>query len=247
MVVIGDSFTEGQGVREDDTFVALLGAHIDDAQLVNCGRRGYDFPTLAEWFDRKLALEPDVVVYAMLLNDPQQSEAFHARQAYLDDWILDRRRMYTDGDGAPPPWQPRLFALLEDRMEAARVGEATTRWYQEMVGPPNQEGWDATLAQLERMDRVMRERGGAFVVALWPLMIDLDGVYPFEAAHRTIRGALESRHIAFHDTLPAFRGRDPRALWVHPADRHPNEEGHRIFAEALEGPLREILLAQRRP
>src|SRR5260370_669848 len=83
-VVIGDSFTEGQGVREEDTFVARLGRRLPQAELVNCGRRGYDFPALEGWFDRQLALGPDVVVYAMVLNDVQQSAAFHARQRYLD-------------------------------------------------------------------------------------------------------------------------------------------------------------------
>jgi lysophospholipase L1-like esterase len=246
VVVIGDSFTEGQGVREEDTFVARLGARLEGAQLINCGRRGYDFPELAASFDRHLALAPDVVVYAMILNDAEQSEAFHARQAYLDDWILDRRRMIGERDeGAPPPLAPRLWSLLEDRVEAERVGRATTAWYREMFGAANQPGWAATLAHLERMDREMRARGGALVVALWPLMIDLDGEYPFAAVHRTIVEALAHRGIAVHDTLAAFRGRDPRTLWVHPADRHPNEEGHAIFAAELEAPLRAAIERER--
>nr|MDQ3038046.1 SGNH/GDSL hydrolase family protein [Myxococcota bacterium] len=237
VVVIGDSFTEGQGVREEDTFVAALDRRIEGAQLINCGRRGYDFPALSAWFERHLALEPDVVVYAMLLNDPEQSESFHARQAYLDDWILDRRRM-VDGDGAPPRWQPWLWALLHDRLEGMRVGAATTRWYQEMVEAPNAEGWAATLDRIEAMRDAMRARGGAFVVVLWPLMIDLDGAYPFTETHGTIVRALESRDITVHDALPAFVGRDEESLWVHPADRHPNELAHAIFADAIEGTVR---------
>lgn len=238
VVVIGDSFTEGQGVREEDTFAARLDASLGDVEVINCGRRGYDFPELHELFTRHLALEPDVVVYAMVLNDPQQSEAFHARQAYIDDWILDRRRMVTGGDGSPDPWTPRLFSVLSDRLEGMRVGAATTRWYQEMVEAPNAEGWNATLEHVSAMDRTMRERGGVFVVVLWPLMVGLDGEYPFDSAHQTIARALEQRSIAFSDTLPAFRGRTPGELWVHPSDRHPNEQGHAIFAGEVEGAVR---------
>lgn len=241
VVVIGDSFTEGQGVREEDTFVALLDRRIETAQVINCGRRGYDFPALSEWFERHLALEPDVVVYAMLLNDPEQSDAFHARQAYLDDWILDRRRMVGEGDGAPSPWQPWVWALLHDRVEGMRVGAATTSWYREMVEEPNREGWESTIRRIEAMHDAMRARGGALVVVLWPLMIDLDRDYPFARAHRTIVSALEARGIAAHDGLPAFVGQDPASLWVHPADRHPNERAHAIFADAVEAPLRAAL------
>ncbi len=239
VVVVGDSFTEGQGVREEDTFAAHLGRALGDrAQVINCGRRGYDFPELRELFTRHLALAPDVVVYAMVLNDPQRSAAFTARQRYIDDWILDRRRMVSEGDGAPPPWTPRLFALVGDRLEGMRVGAETTRWYREMVSGENREGWEATLAHVEAMHAAMRERGGALVVALWPLLVELDGEYPFEATHRVIGEALEARSIAFVDALPAFRGRDAAALWVHPSDRHPNERAHEVFAGRVEPAVR---------
>jgi hypothetical protein len=244
VVVIGDSFTEGQGVREEDTFVAQLRGEIPEAELLNCGRRGYDFPRIREWLDLKLALEPDVVVYAMVLNDPEMSEAFHARQAYLDDWILDRRRMITEESRPPSPWEPRLFTLVNDRLEGARVGAETMRWYQDMVGPPNQEGWDRTLADLEAMDASARAHGARLVVVLWPLMMQLDDAYPFEATHATIVSALEARHIQVQDTLRAFRGQDPRELWVHAADHHPNERAHRIFANAVAPIIRASLPAR---
>lgn len=241
VVAIGDSFTEGQGVREEDTYAARLDRALRGTQVLNCGRRGYDFPQLHELFTRNLALDPDVVVYAMILNDPEQSEAFHARQQYIDDWILDRRRMVFEGDGSPPTWELRLVSVVEDRIEGMRVGAETTRWYQEMVGAPNRAGWSATLDHISAMDAAMRERGGELVVVLWPLMVGLDGAYPFTAVHRTIAHDLEARSITFHDTLPAFLGHDPSSLWAHPSDRHPNEAGHAIFARDIEPVVREAI------
>lgn len=242
VVAMGDSFTEGQGVCEQDTYAARLDRALGGAaQVLNCGRRGHDFPALRALFTRNLALEPDLVVYAMILNDPQQSEAFHARQAYIDDWILDRRRMLLEDD-PPPPWRSQLVALIDDRIEGMRVGRETTRWYREMVEAPNRAGWAATVEHIAAMDAAMRERGGQLLVVLWPLLVGLDGEYPFEATHRTIGRALEARSILFHDTLPAFRGRDPEALWVHPSDRHPNEIAHGIFARELEPLVRAALV-----
>lgn len=233
VVFIGDSFTEGQGVREEDTFVARSRPRFPDAELINCGRRGYDFPRLREWLDLKLALEPQVIVYVMVLNDPHQSEAFHARQAYLDDWILDRRRMVEEGDGAPDPWAPRLVSLLEDRLEGARVAAETERWYREMVGPENAEGWERTLSDVSAMQASAEAHGARFVVLLFPLMQSLDH-YPFADVHRTIVTALEARHVTVYDALPSFVGEDAASLWVHPADHHPNERGHALFAASIE-------------
>jgi len=241
VLVIGDSFTEGQGVHEADTFVARLGAAMPEAELLNCGRRGYDFPRLREWLELRMTLGPDLVVYAMVLNDPHQSASFHARQAYLDDWILDRRRMVAEGDGAPPPWSPRLFTLLADRLEGARVGAETERWYRDMVRPENAEGWQRTLDDLARMQAAAREGGAELLVVLWPLMIRLEADYPFEDTHRTIVADLAARGLAVHDALPAFRGADTASLWVHPADHHPNELGHARFAAAIEPAVRAAL------
>lgn len=237
IVAIGDSFTEGQGVPEERTWAAQLGARDEAREVLNCGRRGYDFPEIHEFFERQLALEPDVVVYAYTLNDPAQSETFHARQAFLDDWILDRRRMFTEGAGQLSFWEPRLWVLLSDRLEGARVAEDTTRWYREMVGPENGEGWDATVDHIAAMHEAMEARGGRFVVAIWPLFVDLDGDYPFEEVHATVQAALRERGVEVVDSWPRFRGSHAPDLWVHAADRHPNGDAHAIFAELVHGAL----------
>lgn len=240
VLVIGDSFTEGQGVVEERTFSARLDRALG-AQVINCGRRGYDFPRLREWFElRTESFAPDVVLYAMVLNDPQRSEAFHERQRFIDDWIVDRRRRVTEGPVGPPPGS-RLFALVEDRVESMRVGAATTEWYRDMVAEPNRVGWEATLAHLEAMHAAMEARGGVFVVALWPLLVELDGGYPFTDVHRTIREALEARGVRFVDTLDAFEGADPETLWVHATDRHPNADAHARFAERVQPALQAAL------
>lgn len=242
IVFVGDSFTEGQGVRERDTYVQVLGRDLRRAAEVwNCGRRGDDFPLLRERFDDRLALNPDLVVYAMVLNDPQRSEEFEAQQPYLNDWILDRRRMLSEGPPPPPEWyESRLLSLVSERMDAQRVGEATTRWYRGMVSDANRAGWQSTLEQIVEMRDAVREQGGEFLVVLWPLFVDLDD-YPFAEVHETIGRALERRSIPFVDTLDAFRGRDPRHYWVHPLDHHPNERAHFRFAEAIEPTVRAML------
>jgi lysophospholipase L1-like esterase len=248
VLVLGDSFTEGQGVRESDTFVRLLerrlradGRAID---LVNCGRRGRDFPELHEAFERLVAIyQPDVVLYAMVLNDPVQSPAFRARQAFLNDYIVDRRR--TQSDDAPAvdgrdvqPWYAsRVLSLVRDRIEAVRVARETTRWYLEMYGAPNREGWERTRGYLAEMNATMHARGGRFLIALLPLIVGLDGTYPFQAPHAEIARACRVANIPFVDVLPALQGQHPSSLWVHEVDLHPNERAHALIASGIEPAL----------
>jgi len=247
VAVIGDSFTEGMGVKEEDTYARVLhrllntGTEAGHWEVFNCGRRGYDFPAIRDLFETVLALEPDVVIYGMVLNDAVRAEAFQARQAYLNDWILDRGRMFRDDDerrlGA---LDFRLFALVRDRVESYRVGRDTTRWYRDMYGEPNREGWERTQAYLREMNGRAQARGGRFLVASWPLLVGLEGRYPFADVSETIARFCLSAGIARHDLLSALYGHRDDSLWVHPVDHHPNETAHRLAGESLVDPVRRL-------
>lgn len=246
VMVLGDSFTAGQGVREADTCPRRLERLLNAAggrrwEVRNCARRATDFPELFHEFERLLAFEPDVVVHAMVLNDAERSPEFEARQRYLNDWIVDQARW---AEQAPPSfgWRDsRLLAFAGEAVQRWRVGRETTRWYRDMYGEPNQEGWRRTQGYLRAMDDRMRARGGRFLVMLWPLLVGLDRGYPFEDVHRTVGGFLAQAGIAHHDLLSVLRGRRPSELWVYPVDMHPNEEANRLAAESLAPVLRALV------
>lgn len=234
VVVVGDSFAEGQGVPESLTSAAQLQRRLGAAhEVLNCGRRGFDVSDVHQFVEERWSLAPDVLLYAYTLNDPEQSEEFAAQQTYLDDWILDRRRMVREGDGGLGFFESHLWAAVEERAQTASVGQATTAWYQGMVRPENDAGWSETLAHIDAMHRAMQERGGAFVVIVQPLLVELDAEYPFAAVHATVVRDLSARGIRVVDALPAFEGLDAQTLWVHPADRHPNSVAQGIVADVM--------------
>lgn len=243
VVLLGDSFTEGQGVKEGDTTARRLEALLNASgearwEVLNCARRGADFPSLNRMFEKVLPYDPDVVVHAMVLNDVERSKTFDARRGRLDDWILDRRRLLAgEGPVRPGPLGSRLVEFVGDRVESWRVGRETTRWYLDLYGPPNQEGWARTQDDLRDMDRRMREHGGRFLVASWPLLVDLD-TYPFTAADETVARFCTAAGIPRVDLRAALHGQPAESLWVHPVDHHPNEIAHRLAAEALATPVR---------
>jgi len=238
VMVLGDSFTEGQGVKEPDTLPKVLERLLNSKEpgrweVRNCGRRATDFPALYEAFEQILPYDPDLVIYAMVLNDPERSAELEARQSYLNDWIIDMGRMTGEG---PPPLgflPPRLFALVHDRLRNYRIGRDTTRWYRDLYSEVNGEGWQRTRFYIREMNRRMRERGGGFLVASWPILVGLESHYPFEEVHQTIERFSLTAGIPRVDLLPVLRGRESASLWVHPVDRHPNEIANRLAAEAL--------------
>ena len=86
---------------------------------------------------------------------------------------------------------------------------------------------------LSRGKTIAERIGTRYAVVLFPFMYHLDESYPFRELHEMVRTASAEANIRFHDLLPAFEGHPYADLWVHPSDQHPNDEGHRIAAEAI--------------
>jgi lysophospholipase L1-like esterase len=237
IVLLGDSFTEGQGVREEDTTARVLERRLNEAgpgryEVRNCGRRGHDFPKLAKAFEKVLPYEPDLLVYAMVPNDPERSASFEAARVEMDDWIVDRRRVADPERPLAPPTGLRLLAFLREQEETRRISRTSTKWYRDLYGPPNAEGWARTEGHLREMQAQLQRSGGRLLVATWPLLVELDA-YPFADIEGRVAAFLDQARIRRHDLRSALRGRPAETLWVHPLDRHPNEVAHRIAAESL--------------
>ena len=239
LVVVGDSFTEGQGAREADTYVrqleVLLNAREPGSwEVLNLGWRALDLPKLRETLDAALDLDPDVALFGMVLNDGERSAAFDRQWPVLNDWIMVRRPPES-----PSLLRPRLLSFVRDRLETSRIARDTTRWYRDMYGPANAEGWQRTREDLRAMQQEARRRDVPLLVALWPLLVGLERDYPFAEVHEKIGRVCERSAIPFVDLLPVLRGRASSSLWAHPADWHPNALAHRLVAEAIAPRVRE--------
>ena len=241
IVFVGDSFVEAQGVVESATAVRLVERALrgDDpaVEVWNLGVRGHDFPELEGVFDAALELEPDVVVYGMVLNDVERDPALTKNRPRVNDWIMVRERK--------PSWLERhsfLFSFVRGRYETARVSRDTTAWYQALYTDENQAGWTRTRAAWLRIKAGCGARGAAFGVVLWPLLVGLeDGAgYPFEDAHAQIHRGVTRARIPFVDLLPALRGRATASLWVHESDLHPNEIAQELVAPVLTRFVRDL-------
>jgi lysophospholipase L1-like esterase len=242
VVVFGDSFTEGQGVKEGDTLVRRLERRLaaGPVEVRNCGRRGLDFPELRDAFEDALAYEPDLLVYALVPNDAERPPDFQARQRYVDDWILDRQHEPDLDEELGEDRRPRLVGLVADRVGRWRVGRETTRWYLEMWTDANP-GWARTRQHLREMDLTLASRWARLLVVSWPLLVQLDAGYPFEPVHAAVARFCAEAGIAHHDLLGALRGRPSEDLWVHPVDRHPNEVANALAAASLAPVVRDLL------
>lgn len=241
IVCLGDSFTFGEGVREEQTYPAMLQGMLDHrmvpgpVEVINAGVQGYG--TLEELYLFGLVcdpLQPDVVTLGFVLNDATD----------LQETIRHNDEASRAFEPSLPGRVSALWQMFERQREARRLEQAfidTTRKSFESSR------WNDTRTALRGMNEYSRERGFTFVVVIFPMFTRLDRDYPFEDLHRKVAGACTDVGIAHLDLLDAFRGRSAETYWVHPVDHHPNRLVHGEATRRIIDFLRELGVIGRAP
>jgi hypothetical protein len=223
ILCLGDSFTFGEGVREEDAWPQRLGQLLGPgAQVINAGVQGYDLDHEALYlllYGRQL--EPDVVVIAFFMNDAMPFAETVSHQLLLTDTPAEPSRLGRVS---------ALWRVLERRRFAARQ---TSRYLGDLRRSFSSQQWREARGRIARL-REMADRDGFEIVALiFPLLYGLDGDYPLEREHGEVRKAFGDSGIEVVDLLDSYRSRKASDLWVHVVDPHPNEVAHAIAAERL--------------
>jgi len=224
---LGDSQAQGQGVRYPDTFYAQLqdglSEHGIQAGVRNASVSGYDLEhVLARYaYETSSGARYPVVIYAMV----------------LDDFGLDRSGIsgldfiQHQGGYTHDPLRERsaTWNLVAHAAEQAELSKQTSQAY--LVSYTG-ENLDERLDMLKRLDDQVTADGGVLITAILPLLYDFEA-YPFEPIHQAMAAAGHQRGLNILDLKPALSAEKADALWVHPTDHHPNEQAHRLVAEAL--------------
>ena len=241
---LGDSFTFGEGVREEHTYPEVVEAILngpparlgEPVEAYNFGVGGHNTAQSLRVLELAAApTRPDAIVLGYVLNDAEEPlyEIVPGRET-----PKRRKREVELGEelASQPPegllFQLRSVQLLwrawRGRGQAARMEQ----YYRDLFEERNP-GWVRSRRSLVTMGEYARKRGIPFYVVLFPILHELDGEYPLAGVHAKVRDAAEGAGARFVDLLPVLAGREATSLWVHPTDQHPNDVAHRLVAEAL--------------
>lgn len=249
ILILGDSFTFGVGVREEDTFARRLESDLNrDApqgeriEVINAGVQGYNTRDEVVYLEREwLRLDPDLVIIVFYLNDAYEDRTFlnmgEALGVYLQPYGLGRYSYLVD--------------LVQHEIAARRSQQALDDYYlqhyfrdaKNFLPRPGETGsdWTASRAALAHAAELLGQRGVPLVLVIFPELHQLDKRYPFAKVHELVRTSADELSIPVLDLFGTYQGLRDRDLWVHPTDHHPNAEAHRLAAEAIRG-----FLAQKR-
>lgn len=248
IVMLGDSITFGYGVRDGETFSAVMEALDPRLEVVNLGVQGYGTDQELLKLEREgLAYAPDVVVLNVCLaNDLLDNAA--AKSIYdgvypkpyfrLED---GRPVLVADHVALSPPRRLALLlsqrsALFNGLLDLTRVDRA--RYQRGLAGlaetEPGEPAFAVTFALVRRMDEEARGRGARFVALLYPSLRDF--IRPSRRAQRFLN-APELSAVRIVDLRPRFEARGLTAgtfsRYSLDGNLHLTAEGHRLAAAVI--------------
>lgn len=237
ILVVGDSFAWGDGVYYEDAFPFRMETRLgaisrgDRFEVINWSRPGWNTLRQLRSLEPRLEdLDPDLVVLAFVLNDPEPVER------------SELEAMLSAAEGREPEkglssWlfrTSRLYGLIWTRLENSRTHRELSNFYHELfVG----EHWEACRRALKRMRNLVRRRGTPMVLVVFPVFDGpMDESYPYADLHAQIREEGQSLQIPVLDLMRVYQGLDSRRLAVIPfSNAHPTEIAHRIAADEIIG------------
>ena len=234
IIGLGDSFAWGWGVADNrrTTFKYLdcwLNATENGKsyEVINCAQPAKTvrfYEAFVKEYGEKF--EPDMFLILYNLNDSYLPHA---------SMVVDRRtEKLMEEEKDPLSDISRLFRLVKKRIVKKKVHDYTTGHIKEgYFGPEKEQKWGKAQENLIEIQRVCQEQGIELVVAIFPLLFELEKNYPFQNEVAEIDRFLQSNQIKSVDLLPSFKGKKTFVLWSRPTDSHPNKIGHRLAAEAI--------------
>lgn len=255
VLALGDSFTFGMGVRDEETWPARL-QHLLSASagrrvgVVNAGTISYGvFQELDLLRSSGLATRPRVVVHALYWNDfmnasapkPDAPAVVDANGYLAWDQLGQSRGLLRRVTSRAVSSSALLFTLREAAAASARSGtEATSygaayaRFLEE--GLTSQE-WQPVEDFYRQVQSLAAEHDFTLVAVVMPVSGIVTGhtaphTHPYPAAAREL---LERLDIPYLDAFQLWSGRPDGADYFLPqgADAHLNPDGYRLVTDAL--------------
>lgn len=221
---IGDSVTLGLWVDCDGIFVrrfeieANILGQSQRVQALNFGVDGYNTIQIYEMLKTKVLLfSPDKVVYIMCLNDFDFDEAAAPKIYYFR--------------------KPKSFFLKRVKMASKRTSRLEKEDYYFFHYNRNK---DRVFPKILGMRDILAQQGTGFLVVIVPVF-DLTGKgfdhYEYLKIHDEIKNFLKDNKISVFDLLNVFKEQSGSLQHFVYDVWHPNQEGHRLIAQALLKPI----------
>jgi lysophospholipase L1-like esterase len=222
IVMLGDSFTFGQGSRPEETLPRLTEAFARqsglDVQIWNVSKQGWNTRAEVDAFlEFVKRYHVDAVVLVYTYNDVDIKPFNPGNPRVL--WLFEKwRTAHIVFSALHGYWDPTYKTYWE----------TSARAYRDANSPE----WQQVVRSFIELRDACRATNIPLLVFYYELLVD-GGDVPRWLAHDKVETLTRELGIPFASFPPLPSGTDLRAWRVHVLDPHPNGSGHRRAAESM--------------
>jgi lysophospholipase L1-like esterase len=263
IAVVGDSVAFGYGVALEKTFAKVLEKKLNEGcrghyEVLLFGRPGYSISNVYYAYKDKIEkFSPDVVIYAMVLNDFEDSfldsnkeeKRITNKRSIRTILKMVHRSLFSYFRRHSAIYNLIVDVLFKISVNAGLMdineGRALDCFYPD--NPNFKAKFDNTMKWLLLLKKTFKEDGKEFVVCVFPYQFQLDkksleyyrskGLKLPDKDLMKIQQMIESfcsdNNINFLDLSEEYLKNNPETLYLDNDYGHPNEKGHYVAALSL--------------
>jgi lysophospholipase L1-like esterase len=235
VAVVGDSFSFAPYMQFDDAFPKKLERMLNlqtrekKAEVINYGVPAFSTSHEVDVVRKAIQEEADLILLQITLNDPEIKAGTPIGITVFDKF-------------GPPKYGSFVKAVVENSKFVAFVASRlhnskTQREYREYFFDlyENPRSWNQFQKSLAKIAELAKNANKPLVAVVFPLFgLPMDQTYPFYPIHEKVSSALNELNVKHRDISDIYKDIPLERLQVIPGvDRHPNEIGHRMAAEAI--------------
>lgn len=228
ILIIGDSFTWGRGVKYEDIYTTKLFRFFQKNKyqlyIKNCGKNGVEIEDIAKIYSKETSQKKySVVIYGFVPKDFGRTI----------DTVLGSDFIDNNNGGAEILNQirdkSRILHLFMFCIEKYMLNRRTINAFLDAFKDDKAQKKFDLISDINKKTKL---NGGKFVIIIFPLLYDFDD-YRFVEIHKKMASFCAKEKIPLLDLFYPYSMYRDKDLWVNPTDQHPNEIAHKIAAERL--------------
>jgi hypothetical protein len=222
ILVLGDSFTYGHGLRYEDAFIYRLQKKLQqgssDITFLNFAKRGVDSEEILTIYKRFRDTVPhNAVLYGLHINDLVRFTVNYIISNPLAiPWLVERSKGYD---------------FIVKKIHKFLIKKYRIR---QLTDPSlfNEAHFKKKLDAVVILNKLVNADGRTLYVVLLPILVDVEK-NTFHPLYEGIKKALDDKGIEYIDLTGCLSGHQDHDMWILPFDQHPNQKANEIFADSL--------------
>jgi len=238
--LIGDSFTFGEGVKEEDTLGYFLSQKFPQTNFHNFGQSAAGVIYMYNRLSLLIQENPkiDTIIYFYNINDVLMSENIASQQKLIMDFQNIRWSNVEKEENSIEKFLSKsvIFRLIKQASILKKETKPTIQNYLDMYSfEKNGEELSKTNQLLGAMNLLAKTNGKNFYIVFYPLLYkNAKGEYPFTPIHNYLALTCQQYAISCFDAVRAFdNDQSLQKYTVHPTDFHPNGLANKKIVEYL--------------